>query len=536
MPSRPLLRISHILLLIHLTILLLPLGGIAALRLYESALIRQTESELISQGVILALAYRAALERQLPGASMDAYGVLRTVPEPLRAPDQPWRPYPARLDLARDAVSAPPPDALPAARAPDGLTQAAGSELQAILDEAQHLTLAGVRVLDFAATVVASTADDLGGSLSAYEEAQLALGGGQECRLRQRNSSSVPPALDSISRSTRLRVFCALPVLRGERVLGAVLLSRTPANITQTLYGKRRELALSAALLLVLMLGLSAYSARTIARPLHALGEQAHRAERGEKGAVIPLARPGVSEIAELSASISRMARVLETRAAYIRDFAAQVSHEFKTPLTAIQGAVELMRDHAAALSTTEREKFLSMIGQDAARLERLTRRLLELARADMSAPVLAACEALPVLESLCARYRERGLDVQLGAVPFARLAMSAESLDALLSNLFDNARTHGGEQVQVRLHADISGVTMILHLRDNGTGISAANVARVFEPFFTTARERGNTGLGLPIVRALLAAQGGEIALQPSSAGAHFVVQLPLAHESFHT
>src|SRR5258705_13657490 len=95
------------------------------------------------------------------------------------------------------------------------------------------------------------------------------------------------------------------------------------------------------------------------------------------------------------------MAQTLERRAAYIRDFAAHVSHEFKTPLTAMQGAVEMLREHGDEMSAPERERFLGIIDGDARRLAALVHRLLELARADVmpaahdSADVGAALSAV---------------------------------------------------------------------------------------------------------------------------------------------
>ena len=92
-------------------------------------------------------------------------------------------------------------------------------------------------------------------------------------------------------------------------------------------------------------------------------------------------------EAQSLSESIVTMARTLEARADYVRDLALGISHEFKTPLTGIRGGAELLRDHLDEMSADERRKFLSNILADTERLERLVRRILELARADALAP-----------------------------------------------------------------------------------------------------------------------------------------------------
>ena len=268
-------------------------------------------------------------------------------------------------------------------------------------------------------------------------------------------------------------------------------------------------------------------------RPLQALVRQAQRATAGEKGAVMPLAHPVTQEVAELSQAVTTMAQHLEQRADYIRTFAAHVSHEFKTPLAAIRGAVELLRDHFDTMTAAERERFLGNLDQDAARLERLVRRLLELARADvMQASATDRAEVAAVLRRLAARYQDAGFKVAVvEPLPSVSVAMAEEVLESILSNLLDNARQHGGDAASVTGAVAGSGADTVLRIEisDNGPGISAANAARVFEPFFTTARAQGGTGLGLAVVKALVTAHRGAIELLDSAAGTRLRIQVPL-------
>ena len=107
---------------------------------------------------------------------------------------------------------------------------------------------------------------------------------------------------------------------------------------------------------------------------------------------------------------------------------------------------------------------------------------------------------------------------------------MAEETLDAVLGNLVDNARQHGGDDVAIAIYADYvqDRDQVVIRVQDNGPGISPANSARVFEPFFTTARDKGGTGLGLAIVKSLIVAHRGDIQLRPCADGACF--QLCLA------
>ena len=521
-------RLRTVFLLVNLLVIALPLAGVGVLRLYESALVRQTESALIGQAAIVAAAYKVALRRQLAanGRSLADYGTEVGA----AAPDGPWRPRPATLDFAVDPVLPRPPEAfVPPTRA-DPLAQAAGRELMPALREAQFVTLAGIRVLDADGVVVATTGEELRRSLANREEVARALGGETVSVMRDRVSDEPPPALASISRGSRVRVFVAMPVLDGNRLLGVVVLSRTARSLFQALYGKRRAIAGAAGLLLAVVLGISLATSFLVTRPVQAVIRQTERASRGEAHAVIPLERPGTREIARLSESVARMAQSLEQRSGYLRTFASHVSHGLKTPLTAIRGTVELLREHLDDMSAGERGRFLANLEADTDRLARSVARLLELARADV-APVGERCDASDVIDRVAARYRGAGRTVRVvdgdgaGAV-----AIGEDALDAVLTNLLDNAFQHGGPAVSVDLRARRDAGAAVLLVEDDGRGVSEANAGRIFDPFFTTARGDGGTGLGLAVVRALVEAHGGEIRLRPRERGAAFEIRVPLA------
>ena len=539
--SLPRLKLRYLLLAVNLTALWLPLLGLEALRLYESALVRQTESELVAQAAFVAASYRAALARLAPQAVANpAYGL------PLAAPwreqydhETRWRPRLAQLDLAEDPVYPPPPETIPPSSPPDPHAQAVGEELQSLLHDAQVMTLAGIAVADTQGTVVATTGPSLGRSLMALEEVQRALTGEHISRLRQRLPDSESPALDSISRGARLRVFVAAPVLQGQRIVAVTLLWRTPISLIQVLYGKRYHLMLATALLLGTSVIMSVLTSFAVVRPLQTLVSLARRVTAGEQGVVVALARPVTQEAAELSQAVATMAQHLEQRADYIRAFAAHVSHEFKTPLAAIRGAVELLRDHIGTMTLAERERFLGNLDQDAERLERLVRRLLELARADvMQATPTDSTDVATVVRRLAIHYQNIGLTATvIEPLPRVNAAMSEEVLESILTNLLDNTRQHGGDTVTLAVTYPVPDAeldtALLIEASDNGPGISAANAARIFEPFFTTARSRGGTGLGLAVVKSLLTAHRGTIQLGETSTGTRMQIRLPASRSS---
>ena len=516
-------RLRTLLVVVNLVVLALPLAGLGFLRLYESALIRQTEAELVAQAAVLAAMFKVQRQAVLAGPAPppgDEPPAIR-VPEPLEIARRDG------LDLRRDPVLPSPPDPLRAGPAAP-LAAAVGLLMTPVLKEAQEITLAGMRVSDARGVIVASTGADTGLSLLSQEEVRQALRGepGSVMRRREKPATWVP---EGITRGASLRVVVALPILDGGRVLGVVVVSRTPADIGQAVWGKRWELGVAGAALLALGTLLAVVVSRLITGPLGVVTAQAGRVAAGGTTAVAPLKRPGTREVAELSSAITRMAVKLEQRAGYIGTLATHIAHEFKTPLAAARGAAELLDDHSATMSEAERAHFLQVIGESVARLDRLTGRLLELARADMMpAGGAAPLPVGPVLARAGGRFKARGLHVSTKPTT-ARVAVAEDALEPMLDGLLANALAHAGPG-RVELSASSDAGRVVVRVADDGPGISAANAPQVFQPFFTTARAKGGTGLGLAIVAALAASAGGSVRLAPSIHGAVFELDLPAA------
>ena len=515
---------------LNLLVLLLPLAGIGLLRLYESALVRQTESELIAQGAVLAASFRALADPVAEAAQPLPSRPLDLPPAPSTG-DARWQPRPPRLDLMVDAVAPPAPDPQAATAPASATASRRGARLTPVLLQAQQVTLAGLRVLDVQGVVIATTGQDLGWSWSALPEAQAALRGETVSRLRSRQLNS-PPASGDTGSGSSIRVWVGLPIIEEGRVVGAVILARTPTTLSNAL-APRRNLLLGT---LLGMLGLCAMltylCSRLIIHPVHRLMHQARRTADGEAEALAPLQHYGTREVAELHATVSSMAEALQQRSRYVQDFAAQVSHELKTPITAIGGAAELLREHGDGMAESQRRHFIDIIAQDAQRMDRLVRRLLELVRADGLRPASEHCDVPALVNALALRYQQRGQAVEvLACSPGLVLAMAAETLESILCQLIDNALVHGGAEVRLRLECWREGDEGCVAVQDNGPGIPVADQERIFEPFFTTGRSAGCTGMGLAIARALLRAHRGSLQLLPAAGGdgrgARFVLRL---------
>nr|WP_193336945.1 HAMP domain-containing sensor histidine kinase [Devosia beringensis] len=258
---------------------------------------------------------------------------------------------------------------------------------------------------------------------------------------------------------------------------------------------------------------------RAVTRPIEALVTRTHQIAQGGRNAIRPPDAYGTAELASLSQAFLDLASRLMHRTEYMRSFAAHVSHELKSPLTAIRGSSELIRDEGDSMTPAERQKFLDTIITETDRLTRLVARLRELAQAEM--PIGTGTTTLAtVLPELRAQSANLNLIV-LGGDIIIRLP--TETLGIVLAHLADNSAQHGA--TRITFAATRSGESATVTVSDNGEGISEGNRDRIFQPFFTTRRDSGGTGMGLDIVRALLRAHNADIALNPSTMGAEFQI-----------
>jgi two-component system phosphate regulon sensor histidine kinase PhoR len=222
------------------------------------------------------------------------------------------------------------------------------------------------------------------------------------------------------------------------------------------------------------------------------------------------------------------------------RDFVANVSHELKTPLTAIHGLIETILDDPS-METDTRNHFLSRIHEHSSRLTNLVHDLLALARIeatdssvehhvmDLRDPVRGSASRL------LASAKQKGLELSVD-VPEVAVEVDGdeEALREVMDNLLDNAvkYTPAGGRVRVAMTRDEGEATVVVS--DTGIGIAREHVDRIFERFYRVdkarSRELGGTGLGLAIVKHLVQAHGGRITVDSEPGqGSTFRVSLPL-------
>ncbi len=512
---------------INLIVLALPIIGIASLRIFENVLHRQTEAKLISEGAYVQALYLSALSKTLSGLSMEE-PLIRTVLFAPRPTDDKLRPHFPTLDLAKVKVMPPAPDARPHKYPVHPAALRAGELIQPILKEAQLQNLSAVRVLDIHGVVVATTGSELGEDLSHRYEIGQALKGHYCSVLRERVSSSPRPPFGSISRASRIRAFVAIPMLDGKRLAGVVYLSRTSLSLFRALWDIRYAVALT--VMLAVTMAISLFLSYTVTRPLRSIIRQAQRVAAGEEGVSLEVGSSAPTEAHQLSQALSTMLEKLNQRMEYIEEFTRNVSHEFKTPLAGIQGAIELLNEGWEDMTDEQRSRFLNIIDADVRRMDRLVRRLIELTRIEMAAPADAATDIIELITNLALRYTQKGHSVKMEKkVEQARAQIAPDTAETMFVNLVDNAVTHApGAQVTVVVD---TGPTVVI--RDEGPGISPGNMPRIFDRFFTTARDSGGTGLGLAMVKAIAQAYGATVDVESDETGTKVTVTLKPADQA---
>jgi signal transduction histidine kinase len=483
-----------------------PISGLYLFRIYENELVRQTETELIAQGALMA----AIFHRELVAIGGPDYGQLHWAAKN----ESNLRVIPPRLDRSSPILD----ESLiysAAARGPEPVAMTAAANLAPVIREATLTTLSTIQLLDFRGVLV-SQGRGRGLSLARNQEVALALEGQYHSLMRTRVVTG-STSLASASRDTPYRIFSAMPVFNGQRLAGVVFLSRTPRELTKALYQERFNLLIAGILVLVLMIFVSLISSLLIIRPVKRLaGEAALIAEKPdylprEQNRYLSLT---VREVADLRASVLAMAERLKRRSDYLKAFASGVSHEFKTPLAAIKGAIELLGEHGRDMSTDDFARFSGNITLDLERLERLVGRLLALARAEAISPTRTEKTlAASLVSSLAERYQATHRQIAIKCLDNTinlEMAIDSDVLETVLLNLFDNSRESGATEITVSYarQGEVGSITV----SDNGPGLTPEAAEKIFTPFYTTHQNRGGTGLGLSLARTLLTPYMGRL------------------------
>jgi two-component system sensor histidine kinase ChvG len=329
----------------------------------------------------------------------------------------------------------------------------------------------------------------------------------------------------------RVYLFSALPIdptggsaPRPASLAGVVYVTRSTHDVKLALYRLRTWLFRLLAATLAVTALVTLILATTIARPLARLTRRAQRIAARLPAEPDRLAERA-DEIGQLARAVAAMTDELERRARDARTLAADISHEFKTPLTAIRGAAELLRDGAGD-DPADRDHFLAMILDDAARLDRLVSRLLELARVEDDRGIELPVD-LAALAAGCA-VRPWPAPVEVAAAAPAVVPGRRAQLATALDNLVANAAQFAEPGTAVRIAIAPRGAAVRITVENRGPALSAAARARVWDRFYSTRAASGGSGLGLAIVRSVALGHGGAVGVDCANGITAFWLELP--------
>jgi signal transduction histidine kinase len=327
----------------------------------------------------------------------------------------------------------------------------------------------------------------------------------------------------------------AAPVSYAGQPMGAVVMAKPLADVNRAWTKVAGRVALGTAVGLLVAFILATLVARRITRPLKELGAAADRVARGDLE--VQVAGPSVpdDELGQLAHRFQGMVDRLREVDELERNFLMRVTHELRTPVTAISGHVQAMNE--GLVGPEDMDTSLEAVGEEVRRIGRLVDDLLDLTRLEAHQFRLVreevGLEAL--LEQAASSFRDRArandvsFDTPIAGAP--TIVSDGDRVLQIVSNLLDNAFRWTPRKGTVTLSYESANGTTAIHISDTGPGIPSADQDAVFHPFYSR-RGEGGTGLGLSIGRELAHALGGRLTVDSEvGEGTTFTLSLPSAH-----
>jgi two-component system, OmpR family, sensor kinase len=328
-------------------------------------------------------------------------------------------------------------------------------------------------------------------------------------------------------------VGAAAPIIVDTQAIGAVVMAKRLDDINNAWTQVLGRVAAGTGVGLLVAFVLATIFSRRITRPLRHIGDAADRVAHGDLDVNVIDARTSDDELGTLATRFQDMVDRLREVDELERNFLMRISHELRTPITAISGHVQALTE--GLVEPEELDDSLGAVNEEVRRLDRLVGDLLDLARLEAHRFRLVreevGLEAL--LDQAAAAFREKARANEISFVTATEgaptIITDGDRVLQIVNNLLDNAFrwTPRGGEVELAFDADRGGGVSI-QVADTGPGIAKTDQDAVFHPFYSR-RGEGGTGLGLSIARELANALGGRLYVESEpGAGATFVLALP--------
>ncbi|AWI10196.1 two-component system sensor histidine kinase CreC [Ereboglobus luteus] len=316
-----------------------------------------------------------------------------------------------------------------------------------------------------------------------------------------------------------LMLYMAAPIRSrdGSRLIGIVSLGKPADSINELVSAARKRVVLAglAGGGMILLLGI-AFS-MWVTAPITRLTQYARAVRDGRSAKMPKLANFEGREVRELRKAFEEMRAAIEGKA-YVERYVQTLTHEIKSPLSAIRGAAEILGENPPE---AERARFIGNINTEAGRIQRIVDQLLQLAslEARKAHAKMVALDLASVARETFAVFQPAaqtgGVELLIDAPAPAPMRGDRALLAQALGNLLQNAIefTPAGGRVVLRVETDAKTHEIVAIVEDNGSGIPDYAAGRLFEKFYSLARPRSgvkSTGLGLSLVREIAHLHGG--------------------------
>jgi two-component system, OmpR family, sensor histidine kinase CreC len=328
-------------------------------------------------------------------------------------------------------------------------------------------------------------------------------------------------------------MFVAAPVRVGDQIIGVASVGKPVQSFGQFIDAARRKTLLVGATSVVAVLLLVVILSLWLVRPFGVIADYV-RYVRAQRSFSLP--RLGRRALGAIGAAYDEMRDALAGRN-YVADYVQTLTHEVKSPLSAIRGAAELLQED---MPEADRARFIGNIARETQRIQELVDRMMELTslesrRAlDRTEPVDLRALSAEVVASAQASGAARGVRVELSAGEAIGVEGDAFLLRRALANLLDNAIDFSPRDGLVTLALQRRGRSVDALVRDQGPGVPDYAEDKVFEKFYSLARPNStkkSTGLGLSFVKEIAELHHGRVSLKNADGGgALATLSLPLA------
>ena len=328
---------------------------------------------------------------------------------------------------------------------------------------------------------------------------------------------------NSVTLGERL-VFVAVPVLLGDEVLGVVRLSNPKSVVDEEVRDQMVGIVLAGVFTLLAAAALAVPLALGIAKPITRLTRRTENLANGDFS-VRADDSVGPPEVRELSRSFNAMAGRLGLMIEGQRQFASSVSHQLRTPLTALRLRLEQAQDMTP--EDSDLGHILDASRHEADRLQEMVEQLLALARLEGGSTPTITVDVSDIVASRIAMWEpladEKNVTLRTSVPTGTECSAIDGALQQIVDNYIDNALTVAPDGSTIDVNVSRSGPYVVLDVLDSGPGLSEEDRARAFERFWRgkNSENAAGTGLGLTIVRQLAVASGATVELLARPDGA---------------